>query len=54
MSNPSPSIPFDCSLCRQRTAAALESVLGLLALCAGCQEKRFARGEEAQRKAARQ
>ena len=46
-----PSVAFDCTLCRKPTSAPIDSALALLAVCAACQAKRFAAGIKQQREA---
>lgn len=42
---------YECVLCRAKCTAKSDSALAMLAICAGCQDKRFKAGKEAQRRA---
>lgn len=42
---------FTCEGCKQPTTAPKGSVLALLQLCSVCQERRYSKGLEEQRKA---
>ncbi len=44
-------LSYACGRCTAASEAPEGSALALLQLCAGCQEKRFKAGKEAQRKA---
>ncbi len=42
---------YTCTACKQLTTAPIDSLLALFQLCQPCQDARYARGIEAQRKA---
>jgi hypothetical protein len=47
----SPLVKYACGLCRKPCEGLEPSPLALLQLCSGCQEKRFAAGMAAQKRA---